>query len=65
MQHAQEKHVQNFVGKPEGKGPFRRSEHKWKDIKMDLREMGYKLAQQFSKEIVGRLVNPAVQLQVS
>jgi len=30
-----------LVGKPEGKGPLRRSKHTWKDnIKMDLQEVG-------------------------
>jgi hypothetical protein len=30
-----------LVGKPEGKGPLRRSRHRWEDdIKMDLQEVG-------------------------
>jgi hypothetical protein len=31
-----------FVGKPEGKRPLRRPEHRWDDnIRMDLREIGW------------------------
>jgi hypothetical protein len=28
-----------FVGKPEGKRPLGRPRHRWKNIKMDVREM--------------------------
>jgi hypothetical protein len=37
------KSVQSFGGgKPEGKGPLRRSRHRWEDgISMDLREIGW------------------------
>jgi hypothetical protein len=29
-----------FVGKPEEKRPFRQPRHRWKDIRLDLRDMG-------------------------
>jgi hypothetical protein len=29
-----------LVRKPEGKKPFKRPERRWKDISMDLREIG-------------------------
>jgi len=29
-----------LVGKPEGKGPLGRTRRRWKDIKMDLQEVG-------------------------
>jgi hypothetical protein len=31
-----------LVGKPEGKRPFGRPRRKWEDIRMDLREIGWK-----------------------
>jgi hypothetical protein len=31
-----------LVGKPEGKRSLRRSRRRWKDIRMDLREIGWK-----------------------
>ena len=37
----QEKCMQGFGGKPEGKRPFGRPMHRWKDnIKMDIQEVG-------------------------
>jgi hypothetical protein len=30
-----------LVGKPEGKRPIERLRHRWEDIKMDLRKMGW------------------------
>jgi hypothetical protein len=33
-----------LVGKPEGRGPLRRPQHRWEDIiKMDLQEMGWRM----------------------
>jgi hypothetical protein len=31
-----------LVGKPEGKRPLGRHRFRWEDIRMDLREMGWK-----------------------
>ena len=37
----EERRIQAFVGKPEGKGPLRRPRRRWKEnIKMDLHEVG-------------------------
>ena len=37
----EERRIQGFVGKPEGKKPLGRSRRRWEDdIKMDLREVG-------------------------
>jgi hypothetical protein len=30
-----------LVGKPEGKRPFERHSHRWEDIRMDPREIGW------------------------
>ena len=41
MHGAIQKHIQNLVGKHEGKRPLGRSRHRWKDnINMDLGEVG-------------------------
>jgi hypothetical protein len=38
----EEKRIQGFGGKPEGKGPLGRHSCRWEDnIKMDLQEVGY------------------------
>jgi hypothetical protein len=38
----EEKSVQVWVGKPEGKGPLGRPKRRWEDgIRMDLREIGW------------------------
>jgi hypothetical protein len=38
-----EKCIQNFFGKPEGKRPFGRSRRRWEDnVRMDLREVPWK-----------------------
>jgi hypothetical protein len=34
-------YIRVLVGKPEGKRPLGRSRCRWKDIKMDLQEVGY------------------------
>jgi hypothetical protein len=41
--HGEERKVYKVLGgKPEGKGPLRRSRHRWEDgISMDLREIGW------------------------
>jgi hypothetical protein len=31
-----------LVRKPDGKRPLRRPNHRWKDIRVDLREIGWK-----------------------
>jgi hypothetical protein len=37
----EERHIQDLVGKPEGKRPLGRPRHRWEDyIKMDLQEVG-------------------------
>jgi hypothetical protein len=48
-----------LVGKPEGKRPLGRPRHRWMDnIKMDLREIGWDLAQERA------LVNTVMNLRV-
>jgi hypothetical protein len=54
-----------FVGKPEGKRPLGRPRLSWEDnIRMDLREMGYKVVDWMERDQWRALVNMVMNLRV-